>query len=98
MALTQESFRDPRRQYAVRVLSGFFIEGREAATVGEILYLPRSKASELIHSGKAEAVIVDSTTAKPAAAPAAAGGVVFAEPPVVQPKAAEHAAKPAKEK
>jgi len=89
MALTQESFRDPRRQYAVRVLSGFFIEGREAATVGEILYLPRSKASELIHSGKAEAVIVD--PAKPAAAPAAAEPVQ----PKVEAATAAHTAKPA---
>lgn len=53
MALTQDSFRDPRRLWAVKVTSGFFMEGRKPAEAGEILNLPRSRASELVHSGKA---------------------------------------------
>ena len=66
MALTQDSFRDPRKLWAVKVTSGFFIEGRKPAETGEILQVPRSRASELVHSGKAVYYTPPET---PAAAP-----------------------------
>jgi len=55
MPVTQDSFRDPRRMYRVRVISPFFITGRkEPTTVGEVVELPRSTAAEIIHSNKGE--------------------------------------------
>lgn len=54
MALTQDSFRDPRKLYKLRVKSSFFITGRLKPTeVGEIISLPRSQAAEVVHSNKA---------------------------------------------
>jgi hypothetical protein len=55
MALTSDSFRDPRKLYKVKVKSPFWITGREKPTeVGEVVALPRSDAAEVIHSNKAE--------------------------------------------
>jgi len=67
MALTQESFRDPRRLYQVRAKSGFFLEGRKPVEPGEIVQVPRSIAAELVHSGKAERVEQTQAAAAPAA-------------------------------
>jgi len=76
--VTTDSFRDPRRLYAVRVLSGFFISGREPAKVGEVVNLPRTQAYEAVHSGKAEWVV--ETAAPPVAPPA-----VEPAPPITTP-------------
>jgi ribosomal protein L16 Arg81 hydroxylase len=69
MALTQESFRDPRRMYTVKVISGFYISRDKVANPGDILQFPRSRAHELVSSG--QAVHYDPPPAAPAlAAPA----------------------------
>lgn len=67
MALTNESFRDPRKLYKLKVKASFFMPDRqEPAKVGEIVSLPRSLAAELIHSNKAilheEGPVVPSTS------------------------------------
>jgi len=55
MALTSDSFRDPRKLYKVKVKSPFWIAGRDDPTkVGEVVSLPRSDAAEVIHSNKAD--------------------------------------------
>jgi len=65
MALTNESFRDPRKLYRMRVKSPFFITGQKEPTkVGEIISLPRSLAAELLHSNKA--IYADDDGTKPA--------------------------------
>ena len=51
MPLTQESFRDPRKQYFVKATSGFYLEGRSVG-VGDVVSVSRSIAAELVHSGK----------------------------------------------
>jgi len=80
MPLTQDSFRDPRKLYPVRAKSGFFMEGRKAVEAGEILQLPRSVASELVHSGKADRLSAAEhaalTAPTPPAAPEPAGKIV----------------------
>lgn len=60
--VTDQSFRDPRTLYTVRALTGFYVDGREPAKSGDVLQLPRSKASELVHSGKAEYVAPGTTS------------------------------------
>jgi len=75
MALTQDSFRDPRRLYRVKVKSPFFITGRKDPTeVGEIIQLPRSEAAEVIHSNKASPV--EEGQAAPSSSP-----ILRADPP-----------------
>jgi len=75
MALTQDSFRDPRRLYRVKVKSPFFVTGRKDPTeVGDIIALPRSEAAEVIHSNKA--VSVEEGTAAPSSSP-----IMRADPP-----------------
>jgi len=55
MALTNDSFRDPRRLYRLKVKSPFFVSGREKPTeVGETISLPRSFAADVVHANKAE--------------------------------------------
>lgn len=92
MPVTQESFRDPRKLYAVEVISPFYIEGREVPKVGDVVQLPRSMAAEVIHSGKARRLEVI-PQAKPATQP-------FQPPAVTAPVAQEQPpiSKPPKEK
>ena len=55
MALTNESFRDPRKLYRCRVKSPFYVGvGQPIPKVGDIVALPRSTAAEVVHSNKAE--------------------------------------------
>lgn len=82
MPITQDSFRDPRKHYALRVISPFFLEGREPTKVGEIIHVPRSRASELVHSNKAVRLtaeeIAELSKPAPAATPVAPAPEVVA--------------------
>jgi hypothetical protein len=77
MALTSDSFRDPRRMYTVKVVSGFFISRDKVAKAGDILQFPRSRAHELVSAGQAvfvadvplPAAVVVPEPAAPVAAP-----------------------------
>ena len=66
MPLTNESFRDPRKQYFVKATSGFFLEGREPVNVGEVVSVSRSVAAELVHGRKAVRVVETPPPAVPA--------------------------------
>lgn len=80
MALTNESFRDPRKLYKLRVKSPFFISGREKPTeVGEVVALPRSLAAEVVHSNKA--IWQDEDVAAPTQG-AAQSPILRAQPPL----------------
>ncbi len=52
--LTHDMMKNQREW--VRVLSGFQIQGREPAQIGEELQVSRSFAAELVSSGKAERI------------------------------------------
>lgn len=81
MALTNESFRDPRKQYTLRAISGFYLADR-AVKPGETVNVPRSIAAELLHGNKAEMI-----TDRPAPMAAAATPPPEApQKPKIQPK------------
>jgi hypothetical protein len=88
VTLTNESFRDPRRLYKLRVKSPFYITGRDKPTeVGEIISLPRSQAAEVIHSNKAIYADEDEV-----AKPANPSPILRAQPPLM-PEPPKHDAK-----
>jgi hypothetical protein len=93
MALTQASFRDPRKQFAMKVLSGFIIEGREPALTGDIVNVSLSVARDLMHSKKAEPYdpAYDAQQARSSIAPTPEAVVVRKAP---EPEAAEAAPEP----
>lgn len=77
MALTNESFRDPRKLFKLRVKSPFFITGeKEPTKVGQIVALPRSLAAEVVHSNKA--IWAEEQPATPGVAPSP---IMRADPP-----------------
>lgn len=77
MTLTQESFRDPRKLYRLKVKSPFFVTGQKEPTkVGEIISLPRSLAAELLHSNKVSYADEQPTTANPSP-------ILRADPPLM---------------
>jgi acetamidase/formamidase len=102
MALTQSSFRDPRKQFAMKVLSGFIIEGREAACPGDIVHVSLSVARDLMHSKKAEpydpAYDAPATKVPPNTVPTPEAVVVKRAEPAEATEVAVESAKPSKGK
>lgn len=80
MTLTNESFRDPRKLYRLRVKSPFFITGQKEPTkVGEVVSLPKSAAAEVVHSNKAIWLEGDAPAATPGMAQSP---ILRAQPPL----------------